>query len=148
MEEGKREERDGAPFLHAAPFFLPQARPWGPPLLPKTPHHTLSHAAPLSVCVSLSLSKAMCVYSLLFMRFAWEITPRNYILLACHASNEVVQLNQLRRWWAGGRGGVVGAGGPGSAAVQEAAAAAAGAVAGKVGVSSSLLPPAARAAVA
>ena len=40
----------------------------------------------------------MCVYSLLFMRFAWMITPRNYLLLACHASNECVQLNQLRRW--------------------------------------------------
>lgn len=42
---------------------------------------------------------AMCVYSCLFMRFAWEIQPRNYILLACHASNECVQLNQMRRWW-------------------------------------------------
>lgn len=31
-------------------------------------------------------------------RFAWMIQPRNYLLLACHASNEVVQLNQLRRW--------------------------------------------------
>jgi hypothetical protein len=41
----------------------------------------------------------MCVYSCLFMRFAWEIQPRNFILLACHASNECVQLNQMRRWW-------------------------------------------------
>lgn len=32
------------------------------------------------------------------MRFAWMIQPRNYILLACHASNEVVQLNQMRRY--------------------------------------------------
>ena len=40
----------------------------------------------------------MCVYSMLFMRFAWMIEPRNYLLLACHASNECVQLNQLRRW--------------------------------------------------
>ncbi|CAK0782664.1 pyruvate transporter mpc1 [Coccomyxa viridis] len=41
----------------------------------------------------------MCVYSLLFMRFAWEINPRNYLLLACHAANETVQLNQLRHWY-------------------------------------------------
>lgn len=41
----------------------------------------------------------MCIYSLLFMRFAWMIQPRNYILLACHAANETVQLNQLRRWY-------------------------------------------------
>ena len=40
----------------------------------------------------------MCIYSLLFMRFAWEIKPRNMLLFACHASNEVVQLNQLRRY--------------------------------------------------
>jgi hypothetical protein len=51
----------------------------------------------------------MCVYSLLFMRFAWMIQPRNYILFACHASNEMVQLNQMRRWattqpWAAVRG--------------------------------------------
>ena len=41
----------------------------------------------------------MCIYSLLFMRFAWEIKPRNYLLFACHAANETVQLNQLRRWY-------------------------------------------------
>ena len=40
----------------------------------------------------------MCIYSALFMRFAWMIQPRNYLLLACHVSNEAVQLNQLRRW--------------------------------------------------
>ena len=34
----------------------------------------------------------MCVYSLMFMRFAWRVQPRNYLLLACHASNEAVQL--------------------------------------------------------
>lgn len=39
----------------------------------------------------------MCIYSLLFMRFAWAINPRNYLLFACHASNEAVQLNQMRR---------------------------------------------------
>ena len=27
------------------------------------------------------------------------IAPRNYLLLACHASNEAVQLNQMRRYW-------------------------------------------------
>jgi hypothetical protein len=35
---------------------------------------------------------------MLFMRFAWMIQPRNYLLFACHASNEMVQLNQMRRW--------------------------------------------------
>lgn len=41
---------------------------------------------------------AMCVYSALFMRFAWMVQPRNYLLLACHVSNETVQLYQLSRW--------------------------------------------------
>uniref|UniRef100_M1CKD0 Mitochondrial pyruvate carrier n=1 Tax=Solanum tuberosum TaxID=4113 RepID=M1CKD0_SOLTU len=40
----------------------------------------------------------LCVYSLLCMRFAWMVRPRNYLLLACHASNESVQLYQLSRW--------------------------------------------------
>lgn len=40
----------------------------------------------------------MCVYSCLFMRFAWMVKPRNYLLLACHASNETVQLYQLSRY--------------------------------------------------
>jgi mitochondrial pyruvate carrier 1 len=48
--------------------------------------------------VSRNMTAAMCVYSGLFMRFAWMIQPRNYILLACHFSNELVQLNQMRRW--------------------------------------------------
>lgn len=43
-------------------------------------------------------SAAMCLYSGALMRFAWMVQPRNYLLLACHASNEVVQLYQLSRW--------------------------------------------------
>lgn len=39
----------------------------------------------------------LCVYSVLFMRFAWMVKPRNYLLLACHASNEAAQLYQLSR---------------------------------------------------
>jgi len=36
-------------------------------------------------------------FSGLFMRFAWRVQPRNYLLFACHASNETVQLYQLQR---------------------------------------------------
>lgn len=46
-----------------------------------------------------SCATVMCIYSALFMRFAWAISPRNYLLFACHAANETVQLNQLRRWY-------------------------------------------------
>ncbi|KXZ50264.1 hypothetical protein GPECTOR_17g902 [Gonium pectorale] len=49
--------------------------------------------------ISPNMTGVMCIYSLLFMRFAWEVKPRNYLLLACHASNETVQLYQLGRWY-------------------------------------------------
>jgi mitochondrial pyruvate carrier 1 len=42
------------------------------------------------------MTSVLCVYSLLFMRFAWRVQPRNYLLLACHACNEAVQANNLR----------------------------------------------------
>ncbi|KAK6257774.1 hypothetical protein QUC31_001233 [Theobroma cacao] len=48
--------------------------------------------------ISGNMTAAMCVYSLLYMRFAWVVQPRNLLLLACHASNETVQLYQLSRW--------------------------------------------------
>ena len=48
--------------------------------------------------ISPNTTGVLCVYSVLFMRFAWVIQPRNYLLFSCHASNEGVQLNQMRRW--------------------------------------------------
>ncbi|KAF6148946.1 hypothetical protein GIB67_028783 [Kingdonia uniflora] len=48
--------------------------------------------------ISRNMTAALCVYSGLFMRFAWMIRPRNYLLLASHATNESVQLYQLSRW--------------------------------------------------
>jgi len=44
-------------------------------------------------------SAALAVYSLFFMRFAWMVQPRNYLLLACHASNEAGQLYLLKKRW-------------------------------------------------
>mmetsp|Transcript_13269 Transcript_13269/g.53218 ORF Transcript_13269/g.53218 Transcript_13269/m.53218 type:complete len:198 (+) Transcript_13269:339-932(+) len=43
------------------------------------------------------MTGTMVVYSSLFVRFAWAVNPRNYLLFACHAFNVVAQLNQLRR---------------------------------------------------
>lgn len=48
--------------------------------------------------ISGNMTAALCVYSGLFMRFAWRVQPRNYLLLACHASNETIQLYNLQRW--------------------------------------------------
>jgi len=41
---------------------------------------------------------ALCVYSALFMRFAWKVQPRNMLLFACHFTNEALQLLQLARF--------------------------------------------------
>jgi len=48
------------------------------------------------------MTGALVVYSGLFMRFAWRVQPRNYILLACHTANANVQAYNLQRWarWA------------------------------------------------
>ena len=64
-------------------------------------HHCAQHVAQhgLITACPCHARAVMCIYSLLFMRFAWEIKPRNYLLFACHAANETVQLNQLRRWY-------------------------------------------------
>jgi hypothetical protein len=43
------------------------------------------------------MTVTMVGYSALFMRFAWAVQPRNYILFACHSFNVTAQLNQLRR---------------------------------------------------
>ncbi|EER17284.1 hypothetical protein Pmar_PMAR019447, partial [Perkinsus marinus ATCC 50983] len=47
--------------------------------------------------ISIPMTGTLCVYSLLFMRFAYMVQPRNYLLLSCHIFNEGVQLIQLGR---------------------------------------------------
>ena len=47
---------------------------------------------------SLLSSIALCFYSLLFMRFATQVKPKNGLLFACHFANECAQLMQLGRY--------------------------------------------------
>jgi hypothetical protein len=47
--------------------------------------------------ISINMTGVLCVYSLLFMRFAWMVVPRNYLLLSCHVCNETVQGYQMSR---------------------------------------------------
>ncbi|KAJ1515227.1 hypothetical protein HMI54_012658 [Coelomomyces lativittatus] len=57
--------------------------------------------------ISGKMTAALSVYSLLFMRFAWKVIPRNPLLLACHMANETAQVTQGARfihyWYMGGR---------------------------------------------
>jgi mitochondrial pyruvate carrier 1 len=47
--------------------------------------------------IDMNMTGVMIGYSSLFMRFAWRVQPRNYLLFACHSFNVAAQLNQLRR---------------------------------------------------
>uniref|UniRef100_A0A8C0U5M3 Mitochondrial pyruvate carrier n=1 Tax=Cyanistes caeruleus TaxID=156563 RepID=A0A8C0U5M3_CYACU len=44
--------------------------------------------------ISGRMTFALCCYSLTFMRFAYKVQPRNWLLFACHFTNEVAQLIQ------------------------------------------------------
>ncbi|PIA29116.1 hypothetical protein AQUCO_06200009v1 [Aquilegia coerulea] len=48
--------------------------------------------------ISANMTGVLCVYSALFMRFAWMVQPRNYLLLASHVTNETMQLYQFSHW--------------------------------------------------
>ncbi|CAG7847649.1 SubName: Full=Related to FMP37-Found in Mitochondrial Proteome {ECO:0000313/EMBL:CCA73541.1} [Serendipita indica DSM 11827] len=57
--------------------------------------------------ISGTMTTALACYSMVFMRFAWRVKPRNYLLFACHATNATAQtLNDarfVRYWYMGGR---------------------------------------------
>lgn len=44
--------------------------------------------------ISGKMTTALIFYSCLFMRFAWMVQPRNYLLFAVHVTNEACQLVQ------------------------------------------------------
>ncbi|XP_065353834.1 mitochondrial pyruvate carrier 1 [Cloeon dipterum] len=48
--------------------------------------------------ISGKMTLALCLYSMIFMRFAWKVQPRNMLLFACHFTNEAAQLTQGYRF--------------------------------------------------
>lgn len=48
--------------------------------------------------ISGSMTTALIFYSMAFMRFAYRVQPRNYLLLACHFSNVLGQSIQGSRY--------------------------------------------------
>uniref|UniRef100_T1KHU4 Mitochondrial pyruvate carrier n=1 Tax=Tetranychus urticae TaxID=32264 RepID=T1KHU4_TETUR len=84
-----KETRD---YLTSTHFWGPVAN-WGIPL------------AAISDCVnkdpsviSGNMTVALAFYSMLFMRFAIRVQPRNMLLFACHFTNECAQLTQGFRY--------------------------------------------------
>ncbi|KAK4054946.1 pyruvate transporter mpc1 [Microbotryomycetes sp. JL201] len=49
--------------------------------------------------ISGPMTAALASYSMVFMRFAWRVQPRNYLLFACHLTNSTAQLAQGFRFF-------------------------------------------------
>ncbi|CAC9699027.1 mitochondrial pyruvate carrier protein 1, putative [Plasmodium sp. DRC-Itaito] len=43
------------------------------------------------IYISEKMTSVLTIYSLLFMRYALAIKPKNYLLFSCHATNTLVQ---------------------------------------------------------
>ncbi|VDM46309.1 unnamed protein product [Toxocara canis] len=48
--------------------------------------------------ISGPMTSALCLYSSVFMRFAWHVQPRNILLFICHMTNLTAQTTQLTRF--------------------------------------------------
>ena len=71
---------------------------WGPVANWGLPLAALADMKKSPDLISGKMTGALMVYSMLFMRFAWMVQPRNYLLLACHATNETCQSIQMGRF--------------------------------------------------
>lgn len=47
--------------------------------------------------ISRNMTTVLFFYSCIFARFAWRVTPRNYLLMSCHLTNLTVQAILLRK---------------------------------------------------
>lgn len=77
-------------------FFSTQF--WGPVANWAIPLAALGDMKRDPEIISPRMTTALCIYSLLFMRFSIKVQPRNMLLFACHFTNEAAQLTQLGRW--------------------------------------------------
>ncbi|EIN13768.1 UPF0041-domain-containing protein [Punctularia strigosozonata HHB-11173 SS5] len=87
-------------YFFSTHFWGPVAN-WGLPLA------ALADLRKDEEVISGTMTTALTAYSMVFMRFAWRVQPRNYLLFACHATNATAQLIQDARfvnyWYNGGR---------------------------------------------
>uniref|UniRef100_A0A3B3SZL4 Mitochondrial pyruvate carrier n=1 Tax=Paramormyrops kingsleyae TaxID=1676925 RepID=A0A3B3SZL4_9TELE len=88
-------------YLMRYHFWGPVAN-WGLPIaaisdMKKSPEIISGRMTFGCCCDLISVSPALTCYSLLFMRFAYKVQPRNWLLFACHLTNEAAQLIQGSR---------------------------------------------------
>ncbi|KAL2965351.1 hypothetical protein AAZX31_16G056300 [Glycine max] len=82
-----------------SPTGLKTTHFWGPAFNWSLPFAAAMDTKKPPETISVNMTGVMCVYSASFMRFAWVVRPRNLHLLACHVTNETMQLYQLSRWF-------------------------------------------------
>lgn len=77
-------------YLMSTHFWGPVAN-WGIPIA------ALADIKKDPKIISGTMTTALCLYSMVFMRFAWRVTPRNMLLLGCHITNFAAQSIQGAR---------------------------------------------------
>ncbi|KAI0275083.1 UPF0041-domain-containing protein [Gloeopeniophorella convolvens] len=99
-------------FLHwlrspAAREYFFSTHFWGPVANWGLPLAAIADLRKDEEVISGTMTSALAAYSMVFMRFAWRVQPRNYLLFACHATNATAQLTQGYRfvnyWHYGGK---------------------------------------------
>ncbi|RVE41122.1 hypothetical protein evm_014228 [Chilo suppressalis] len=78
-------------YLMSTHFWGPVAN-WGIPLA------AIADTRKDPSFISGKMTFALTLYSLMFMRFAWKVQPRNLLLFACHFTNVGAQLTQGTRF--------------------------------------------------
>uniref|UniRef100_A0A8C6V304 Mitochondrial pyruvate carrier n=1 Tax=Neogobius melanostomus TaxID=47308 RepID=A0A8C6V304_9GOBI len=77
--------------------YLTRYHFWGPVANWGLPIAALSDMKKSPEIISGRMTFALTCYSLIFMRFAYKVQPRNWLLFACHVTNEAAQLIQGTR---------------------------------------------------
>ncbi|KAH8280070.1 hypothetical protein KR018_004525 [Drosophila ironensis] len=64
---------------------------WGPLANWGIPFAALADTQKSPKFISGKMTLALALYSMIFMRFAYKVQPRNWLLFACHATNSTAQ---------------------------------------------------------
>ncbi|KAH8232171.1 hypothetical protein KR032_001182 [Drosophila birchii] len=67
---------------------------WGPVANWGIPVAALADTQKSPKFISGKMTLALTLYSCIFMRFAYKVQPRNWLLFACHATNATAQTIQ------------------------------------------------------
>jgi len=91
--------RKAVDYLRSKDFrdYLMSTHFWGPVANWGLPIAAITDMKKSPEIISGRMTFALSCYSLLFMRFAYKVQPRNWLLFACHLTNETAQLIQGSR---------------------------------------------------